>query len=100
MVLSQDPQLLLLDEPVAGMSIEETDETAKIINRIAEGLENKSIIVIDHDMDFVEKIARKVSVLHDGMLLCEGTFKEIQIDERVIEKYLGRQKGKEIDSKT
>lgn len=100
MVLSQDPQLLLLDEPVAGMSIEETDETAKIINRIAESLGNKSIVVIDHDMDFVEKIARKVSVLHDGTLLCEGTFKEVQRDERVIEKYLGREKGKEAESKT
>ncbi|MGR3179370.1 MAG: urea ABC transporter ATP-binding protein UrtD [Candidatus Anammoxibacter sp.] len=100
MVLAQDPQVLLLDEPVAGMSIEETNETAKIINKIAEGLDNKSIIVIDHDMDFVEKIARKVTVLHNGTLLCEGTFKEIQNDERVINEYLGREQTKGDEKQT
>ena len=90
MVVAQDPELVLLDEPVAGMSIQETERTAELILSINK---NHSVLVIDHDMDFIKNIAQKVTVLHDGTVLCEGTMDEVQKDERVIEKYLGR--GKE-----
>lgn len=89
MVVAQDPELVLLDEPVAGMSIQETEKTAELILAIAK---DHSVLVIDHDMDFIKSIAQKVTVLHDGTVLCEGTMDEVQKDERVIEKYLGRGK--------
>ncbi len=89
MVVAQDPELVLLDEPVAGMSIQETERTAELILSISK---NHSVLVIDHDMDFIKSIAQKVTVLHDGTVLCEGTMDEVQKDERVIEKYLGRGK--------
>lgn len=89
MVVAQDPELVLLDEPVAGMSIQETERTAELILSISK---NHSVLVIDHDMDFIKSIAQKVTVLHDGGILCEGTMEEVQKDERVIEKYLGRGK--------
>ncbi len=89
MVVAQDPELVLLDEPVAGMSIQETEKTAELIISISK---NHSVLVIDHDMDFIKSIAQKVTVLHDGTVLCEGTMDEVQKDERVIEKYLGREK--------
>lgn len=89
MVVAQDPELVLLDEPVAGMSIQETERTAELILSISK---NHSVLVIDHDMDFIKSIAQKVTVLHDGSILCEGTMEEVQKDERVIEKYLGRGK--------
>ncbi|MGR3300921.1 MAG: urea ABC transporter ATP-binding protein UrtD [Candidatus Scalindua sp.] len=89
MVVAQDPELVLLDEPVAGMSIQETERTAELILSIAK---DHSVLVIDHDMDFIKSIAQKVTVLHDGSILCEGTMEEVQKDERVIEKYLGRGK--------
>ena len=88
MVIAQDPELVLLDEPVAGMSIQETERTAELILSIAK---SHSVLVIDHDMDFIRDIAEKVTVLHDGTILCEGTMDEVQNDERVIEKYLGRE---------
>jgi urea transport system ATP-binding protein len=86
MLLMQDPELLMLDEPVAGMSAKERDETAELLNRICE---NRSVIVIEHDMEFVKKIARKVTVLHQGKILAEGPMEKVQADEKVIEVYLG-----------
>lgn len=86
MLLIQDPELLLLDEPVAGMSPRERELTADLLKEIAVG---KSLIVIEHDMEFVKSIAQKVTVLHQGRLLSEGTVAEVQSDERVIDVYLG-----------
>ena len=87
MLLMQDPRILLLDEPAAGMSDEETERTAELLLSL-EG--EHSIIVVEHDMDFVASIARKVTVLHEGSVLAEGPMEKIQNDERVIEVYLGR----------
>jgi len=86
MLLMQDPKLLLLDEPVAGMSARERELTAELLKRISDG---RSIVVIEHDMAFVRLIAHKVSVLHQGKLIAEGTMDKVQSDERVIEVYLG-----------
>jgi urea transport system ATP-binding protein len=86
MLLMQDPELLMLDEPVAGMSVKERDQTADLLNRICQ---NRSVLVIEHDMEFVKKIAHKVTVLHQGKILAEGTMEHIQTDEKVIEVYLG-----------
>jgi urea transport system ATP-binding protein len=89
MLIAQDPKLLLVDEPAAGMSDEETHKTGELLLR----LEGKhSIVVIEHDMTFVRQIARKVTVLHQGTVLCEGTVDQVQNNERVIEVYLGRKK--------
>lgn len=89
MLLAQDPKLLLVDEPAAGMSDEETHKTGELLL----SLEGKhSIVVIEHDMTFVRQIARKVTVLHQGTVLCEGTVDDVQNDERVKEVYLGRKK--------
>lgn len=86
MLLMQDPELLMLDEPVAGMSAKERDQTADLLNRICK---NRSVVVIEHDMEFVKKIAHKVTVLHQGKILSEGTMDQVQKDEKVIEVYLG-----------
>jgi urea transport system ATP-binding protein len=86
MLLMQDPELLMLDEPVAGMSAKERDQTADLLNRICK---NRSVVVIEHDMEFVKKIAHKVTVLHQGKILAEGTMDKVQKDEKVIEVYLG-----------
>jgi urea transport system ATP-binding protein len=86
MLLMQDPELLMLDEPVAGMSAKERDQTADLLNRICK---NRSVIVIEHDMEFVKKIAHKVTVLHQGKILAEGAMDKVQADEKVIEVYLG-----------
>jgi urea transport system ATP-binding protein len=87
MLIAQDPQLLLVDEPAAGMTDEETHKTAELLL----SLEGKhSIVVIEHDMTFVRELARKVTVLHQGTVLCEGSVDEVQSNERVIEVYLGR----------
>jgi urea transport system ATP-binding protein len=87
MLIAQDPILLLVDEPAAGMTDEETHKTAELLL----GLEKKhSIVVIEHDMTFVRQLARKVTVLHQGTVLCEGSVDEVQNNERVIEVYLGR----------
>jgi urea transport system ATP-binding protein len=83
----QEPELILLDEPVAGMTDAETDRTAELILEL-EG--NHSIMVVEHDMDFVNRIARTVTVLHEGSVLAEGAMNVVQSDERVIEVYLGR----------
>jgi urea transport system ATP-binding protein len=86
MLLMQDPQLLLLDEPVAGMSAKEREQTAELLNGISKG---RSIVVIEHDMAFVRMIAHKVTVLHQGKLLAEGSMEQVQNDERVKDVYLG-----------
>lgn len=92
MLIAQDPKLLLVDEPAAGMTDEETRKTGELLLR----LEGKhSIVVIEHDMTFVRQIARKVTVLHQGTVLCEGTVDEVQSNERVVEVYLGRKKKAE-----
>jgi len=87
MLLVQKPQLVLLDEPVAGMTDAETERTAELILEL-EG--SHSIMVVEHDMDFVGRIARRVTVLHEGAVLAEGSLAQVQADERVIEVYLGR----------
>jgi urea transport system ATP-binding protein len=89
MLLMQEPQLLLLDEPVAGMSDAETARTAELLNELRG---KHSIMVVEHDMAFVAEIAQegKVTVLHEGAVLAEGTMQQVQSDERVIEVYLGR----------
>ena len=89
MLLAQNPKLLLVDEPAAGMTDEETHKTGELLMSLAG---QHSIIVIEHDMVFVRQIARTVTVLHQGHVLCEGTVDEVQADERVIEVYLGRKK--------
>jgi urea transport system ATP-binding protein len=87
MLLAQEPKLLLLDEPVAGMTDHETERTAELLNTLAG---KHSIVVVEHDMDFVGSIARVVTVLHEGSVLAEGAMAQVQADERVIEVYLGR----------
>ena len=88
MLIAQSPDLLLVDEPVAGLTDEETEQTGALLMSLAE---SHSIIVIEHDMEFVRQVARKVTVLHQGSVLCEGSFEEVQNDPRVIEVYLGHQ---------
>lgn len=86
MLLIQDPQLLMLDEPVAGMSVKEREQTAELLKKICVG---RSVIVIEHDMEFVESIAHKVTVLHQGKILAEGSMEQVKNDPRVIEVYIG-----------
>ena len=86
MLLMQDPELLMLDEPVAGMSVSERAQTADLLNRISQG---RSVLVIEHDMDFVKSIAHKVTVLHQGKVLAEGSMESVQSNPKVIEVYLG-----------
>jgi urea transport system ATP-binding protein len=88
MLVAQSPDLLLVDEPVAGLTDEETENVGSLLLALAE---SHSIIVIEHDMEFVRQIARKVTVLHQGSVLCEGTMDQVQNDPRVIEVYLGQQ---------
>jgi urea transport system ATP-binding protein len=87
MLLVQEPKLLLLDEPVAGMSDEETERTAELLLSLAG---KHSLLVVEHDMAFVARIARKVTVLHEGRVLAEGSLRQVQEDPRVVEVYLGR----------
>jgi urea transport system ATP-binding protein len=86
MLLMQEPELLMLDEPVAGMSVSEREKTAELLARISKG---RSVIVIEHDMEFVKSIASKVTVLHQGKLLAAGTMEAVQNNPKVIEVYLG-----------
>ncbi|WP_370980633.1 urea ABC transporter ATP-binding protein UrtD [Agaribacterium sp. ZY112] len=86
MLLIQDPELLMLDEPVAGMSVKERELTANLLNKISKG---RSVLVIEHDMEFVEKIADKVTVLHQGKILASGDMDKVQKDPNVVEVYLG-----------
>ena len=89
MVIAQDPELLLVDEPVAGMTDEETARTGALLESSAVV---RSVLVIEHDMEFVRQIARKVTVLHQGTVLCEGPVDQVQSDPRVLEVYLGQRK--------
>ena len=86
MLLMQEPELLMLDEPVAGMSVSEREKTAELLGRISQG---RSVVVIEHDMDFVKSIAHKVTVLHQGKILAEGSMEKVQSDPKVIDVYLG-----------
>jgi urea transport system ATP-binding protein len=86
MLLMQEPELVMLDEPVAGMSPAEREQTAALIKRICKG---RCIIVIEHDMEFVSRIAHKVTVLHLGKILAEGSMESVQQNPKVIEVYLG-----------
>jgi urea transport system ATP-binding protein len=90
MVIVQQAELLLVDEPVAGMTDEETARTAELLQSIAR---ERAVLVIEHDMEFVRSLARRVTVLHEGSVLCEGSVDEIQQDERVREVYLGRNRS-------
>jgi urea transport system ATP-binding protein len=87
MLVAQSPDLLLVDEPVAGLTDEETERTGELLLALAE---SHSVVVIEHDMEFVRQIARTVTVLHEGSVLCEGTMDTVQNDPRVIEVYLGK----------
>ncbi|MBU0582744.1 MAG: urea ABC transporter ATP-binding protein UrtD [Alphaproteobacteria bacterium] len=87
MLLAQDPKLLLVDEPVAGMTDAETEETARLLKEIAK---THSVIVVEHDMHFVRELDVKVTCLHEGSVLSEGTLDFVSADERVVEVYLGR----------
>jgi urea transport system ATP-binding protein len=87
MLLAQDPKLLLVDEPVAGMTDAETAATAELLREIAR---DHSIVVVEHDMAFVRELGVKVTVLHEGSVLAEGGLDQVSADERVIEVYLGR----------
>jgi urea transport system ATP-binding protein len=90
MLLVQDHQLLLLDEPVAGMSKSERRRTGELLQQIAQ---DRTVVVIEHDMDFLRDFASVVTVLHEGRLLCEGSVSDVQANPRVQEVYLGRNKS-------
>ena len=86
MLVMQKPRLLLVDEPVAGMTHQEMDKTAELLNGLAG---EHSVVVVEHDMDFVRSIARDVTVLHQGSVLAEGTMEQVQANREVVEVYLG-----------
>jgi len=87
MLLAQEPQLLLVDEPVAGMTDSETEQTAELLREINR---TKSVVVVEHDMEFVRALGVKVTVLHEGSVLSEGSIDYVSADPRVVEVYLGR----------
>jgi urea transport system ATP-binding protein len=87
MLLAQDPKLLLVDEPVAGMTDAETEETARLLKEIAK---THSVVVVEHDMHFVRELDVKVTCLHEGSVLSEGSLDAVSADQRVVEVYLGR----------
>lgn len=89
MLLAQDPRMLLLDEPVAGMSKEERTQTGELVTEIAQ---TRTVMIVEHDMDFVRRFATGVTVMHEGKILTEGTIDEVQANEQVQEVYLGRSK--------
>jgi len=88
MLIAQEPKLLLIDEPVAGMTGKERDETGRLLENV---LREHSVLVIEHDMEFVRHFGRTVTVMHEGSVLCEGPMDKVQSDPRVIEVYLGRE---------
>jgi urea transport system ATP-binding protein len=90
MLLAQQPRLLLVDEPVAGMTPQEVERTAELLSSL---VGKHSVMVVEHDMDFVRSIANKVTVLHEGHVLAEGSIDEVQADPRVVEVYLGSASG-------
>jgi urea transport system ATP-binding protein len=87
MLLAQDPKLLLVDEPVAGMTDAETHQTAELLRQIAQ---EKTVVVVEHDMTFVRALGVKVTCLHEGSVLAEGTIDQVSQNDRVVEVYLGR----------
>jgi urea transport system ATP-binding protein len=87
MLIAQDPKLLLVDEPVAGMTDAESMTTADLLREIAK---DHSVVVVEHDMEFVRRLGVKVTVLHEGSVLAEGSIDEVSANERVVEVYLGR----------
>jgi urea transport system ATP-binding protein len=88
MVLASNPKVLMLDEPVAGLTDEETERTVSLVHSLKRP--DRAIVVVEHDMDFVERIADRVTVLHEGKTLFEGSMTNARADERVIDVYLGR----------
>jgi urea transport system ATP-binding protein len=86
MLVAQDPQLLLVDEPVAGLTDEETERTADLLKQLAG---EHTVLVIEHDMEFIRDLQAPVTVLHEGHVLCEGSMDQVQSDPKVIEVYLG-----------
>jgi urea transport system ATP-binding protein len=86
MLLVQDPQVLLVDEPVAGMTHQEIDRTAELLASLAG---ERTVVVVEHDMEFIRRIARTVTVLHEGRVLAEGSMDEVQANPAVVEVYLG-----------
>ncbi|MBF9042681.1 urea ABC transporter ATP-binding protein UrtD [Rhodobacterales bacterium HKCCE4037] len=87
MLLAQDPKLLLVDEPAAGMTTEEREHTTALLKRLAQ---SHAVVVVEHDMEFVRRLDCRVTVLHEGSVLAEGSLDHVMADERVIEVYLGR----------
>ena len=87
MLIAQDPKLLLVDEPVAGMTDAESMTTAELLKDISK---DHSVVVVEHDMEFVRRLGVKVTVLHEGSVLAEGSIDEVSANERVVEVYLGR----------
>ncbi len=88
MLLMQNPKLLLVDEPVAGMTKQESEHTAELLTKLAE---KHSVVVVEHDMEFVRSLANRVTVLHQGSVLAEGSMDSVQNNQKVIEVYLGEQ---------
>ncbi|MBE1444514.1 urea ABC transporter ATP-binding protein UrtD [Paenibacillus sp. OAS669] len=95
MLLIQEPELLLLDEPAAGMTDSETEKTGELLHKISS---RQTVIVVEHDMEFVRNYAKTVTVMHEGTVLREGTMEEIQNDAKVAEVYLGRRGERNADS--
>jgi urea transport system ATP-binding protein len=93
MVIVQEPALFLLDEPVAGMTKDERERTGQLLQRLAQ---DHAVLVVEHDMEFVRQTAHRVTVLHEGSILCEGSVDMVQRDPRVVEVYLGR--GHKVDA--
>ena len=91
MLLMQEPELLLVDEPVAGMTPQETERTAELLLSLAG---EHSVVVVEHDMDFVRSIAKQVTVLHEGRVLAEGDMDKVQNDPRVIEVYSAHERAR------
>jgi urea transport system ATP-binding protein len=97
MMLMQEPEVLLLDEPAAGMTDRETEKTGMLLREIAR---KRSVVVVEHDMEFVRNFASSVTVMHEGRLLAEGSVDEVQRDERVAEVYLGRRRDADAGRST
>jgi urea transport system ATP-binding protein len=96
MLMAQDPELLLVDEPVAGMTPRESERTGELLLAMAR---KHALLIIEHDMTFVRQIAQTVTVLDEGMTLCEGTVEEVQNDPKVIEVYLGQDREADVEDR-